>query len=113
MPSSKRYKANRKDHYAQERRTKIKREGTKADPKATRTTVERARLRKKLGLKKGNPAQAGHTGRGKLANKLKGRKSTAPGRKQSAKLNQRAGGKIGNTAGKARGAAIGRRSKKA
>ena len=118
MPSSKRYKANRKDHYGQEKKTKIAREGTKADPKATRTTVERNRLRAALKLKKGNKLQAGHTGSGRLASKLRGRKNTAAGKPQSAKTNMSAGGKVGNTAGKARGAAIGRantkrRSKKA
>ena len=48
-------------------------------------------------------------GKGKLANK----KTSQKGRIQSAKANMRDGGKKGNSKGKARGAAIGRRSRKA
>lgn len=107
MPSSAKYKRERKKHYAQERRTKIRREATKSDPKATRTTVERNKKRKALGLKVGDKRQAGHVGKGKLA-KTGPRKA----RKQSARSNMSAGGKVGNRAGKARGAAIGRRNRK-
>lgn len=94
MPSSPNYKRD----YKQERRTKIKREATKSDPKATRTTVERNRKRKALGLKVGDKRQAGHVGTGKLS-------STGPraARKQSARSNTSNGGKIGNRAGKAAG----------
>lgn len=94
MPSSKNYVRD----YKQERRTKIKREATKSDPKATRTTVERNKKRRALGLKVGNPKQAGHVGRGKLA-------STGPraAKAQSARSNQAEGGRKGSTKGKANG----------
>lgn len=104
MPSSKNYVSD----YKQERRTKIKREATKKDPKATRTTVERHRKRKALGLKVGNPKQAGHVGRGKLS-KTGPRKARA----QSPRTNQSAGGRGGNRAGKAAGARKGHRSRRA
>jgi len=94
MPSSKNYKRD----YKQERRTKIKREATKSDPKATRTTVERNKKRKALGLKVGDKRQAGHTGSGKLA-------KTGPraAKAQSARSNQAEGGRKGSTKGKAAG----------
>ena len=113
MPSSVRYKANRKSHYGQEEKTRKKREGTPSDPNASKPRIDRAKLRKKLGLKKGNPTHAGHTAlKGKtLAKTLKkGGKTT--GKKQNAKANMSAGGKVGNRKGKASGAAKGRRTMK-
>ena len=92
MPSSKKYKANRKSHYKHEEARRKKLHGTKADPKASRVKVERAKLRTKLGLKKGDKATAGHTGKGKLSNKKLGKRPLA-GKRQSAKSNYAAGGK--------------------
>ncbi len=92
MPSSKKYKANRKSHYKHEEARRIKLHGTKKDPKASRVKVERQKLRKKLGLKKGDKATAGHTGKGKLSNRKLGKKAL-PGKRQSAKSNYAAGGR--------------------
>ena len=93
MPSSKKYKANRKSHYKHEEKRRKINQRTKGDPKASKPKVERAKLRKKLGLKVGDKATAGHTGKGKLSNRLSGkRKGPLKGRKQSAKSNYGAGG---------------------
>ena len=112
MPSSKAYTANRKSKYKHEEAMRKKREATKGDPKATKPIMERARLRKALNLKKGDPRHAGHTGAGTLAKKLKGRtaKGGLGGKRQGAKSNMSAGGKVGNSLGKSRGAAIGRKN---
>jgi len=104
MPSSVKYKRERKKHYAQERRTKIAREATASDPKATKSTSQRNAARKKLGLKVGDPRQAGHVS-GKLAKK--GGKTGGAVKVQSAKSNMSAGGKSGNKAGKSKGGRIG------
>lgn len=109
MPSSKAYKANRKSKYKHEEAMRKKREATPGDPKATKPIVERARLRRKLGLKKGDKQQAGHKLKGTLAKKLRTSKAVG-GARQNAKSNMSAGGKVGNRAGKARGAAIGRKN---
>ena len=77
MPSSKKYKANRKSHYKHEEARRKKLHATKADPKASRVKVERQRLRDKLKLKPGSKLTAGHTGKGKLANKKLGKKPLA------------------------------------
>lgn len=105
MPSSAKYKRERKKHYAQERRTKIAREATPSDPKATKSTSQRNAARSKLGLKVGDPRQAGHV-KGKLAKK--GGKTGGAVKVQSAKSNMSAGGKSGNKAGKAAGGRKGR-----
>ena len=93
MPSSKKYKANRKDHYKHEEARRKKLHGTKSDPKASRVKKERTNLRKKLGLKVGNKLTAGHTGTRKLSNRKLG-KTPLPGRKQTAKSNYGAGGSL-------------------
>lgn len=100
MPSSKRYLAKRKAkggkpnpvlRHEEARRKKL--HGTKSDPKASRVKVERARLRKKLGLKKGNKATAGHIGNTKLSKRKLGKKPLR-GKKQPAKTNYAAGGRL-------------------
>ena len=108
MPSSAKYKRERKSHYAQERRTKIAREATKADPKATKSTSQRNAARKKLGLKVGDPRQAGHVS-GKIAGK--GGKTGGRVKVQSARSNMSAGGRAGNKAGKSKGGKIGARKR--
>lgn len=93
MPSSKRYKANRKSHYKHEEKRRKINQRTKGDPKASKPKVERAKLRKKLGLKPGDKQTAGHTGGGKLSKRLSGkRKGPLAGKRQSAKSNYAAGG---------------------
>jgi len=93
MPSSKRYVRERKKHYKHEEARRKKLHGTKADPKASRVKVERAKLRKKLGLKKGNPKTAGHTGGRKLSKRKLGKKPLR-GKVQTAKANYGAGGRL-------------------
>ena len=109
MPSSVKYKRERKKHYKHEEMRRQKLHGTKSDPKASRVKVERQRLRKKLGLKKGDKATAGHTGGGKLSKKRLGKKPLS-GKIQSAKSNYASGGRL--VKGKSKAVSHGKNRKK-
>lgn len=109
MPSSVKYKRERKKHYKHEEARRKKLHGTKSDPKASRVKVERQRLRTKLGLKRGDKATAGHTGGGKLSKKKLGKKPLA-GKRQSAKKNYGDGGR--SVTGKSKAVSHGKNRKK-
>ena len=71
-------------------------------PEARKKRARANRARRKLGLKKGDPRDAGHINRN-------GGNSSSNIRAQSRSANRAHGGRIGNKAGKARG---GRKSRR-
>ena len=101
MPSSPNYKRN----YKQEKKTNDRRMGGAKKANSYRSKLNQAR--KKLGLGKGDPRQAGH----KVAAKNGGSGSMSNIRKEDGHMNQAKGGKSGSRAGKARGARKGHRSR--
>ncbi len=86
-------------------RTERKRRKAQGDPtpKGTRARSARNKLRKKLGLKVGDPRQAGHSSGKKLSVKAKG-STGGKGRAQGARSNSSSGGRAGSRSGKASGA---------
>ena len=109
MPSSKNYVRNLK----QEMRTERKRRKVQGDPtpKGTRARSARNKLRKKLGLKVGDPRQAGHTSGKKLNVKVRG-STGGKGRVQNARSNSSSGGRVGSRSGKSSGAYKGHKARR-